>query len=240
VTPNHRSSLRLLALRSVAAIVGGLGLAWGVSGLVRGGATDDFRDVETHLLRFNGLSEATETRVLASAAARETRACDSHAQRALLLMEIPLPEAALRAGVVSDFDQRTHSLETRAKQALSCAPRDAFVWLVMFGLEVGHGILDQHAFDLLAMSYETAPHEAWIAVRRILLATPILRSAPEPLQDRILTEFQDLIRDGYFDMPARAYRNASGAVRQLMQARIDQLEPQRQKSFADELQGRRP
>jgi hypothetical protein len=226
----------MLALRSLTAVIGCLGIAWGVSNIARGEAADDFRDIETRLLQFEGFSQATETRVLASAAAQDVSACDSHAQHALMLMEIPLADAALRSGALDPLNRRTRSLEARARQALSCTPRDAFVWLVLFGVQTAHGVLDAHTFDLLAMSYQTAPNEAWIAVRRILLAVPVVRSAPGPMQETILAEFQRLIANGYVDMPARAYRNASEPVRRELQARVDQLETSRQKSFADAVQ----
>ena len=63
-------------------------------------------------------------------------ACDNHAQHALLLMEIPLADAALRSGALDALNQRTTSIEARAKQALSCTPRDSLVWLVLFGKAV--------------------------------------------------------------------------------------------------------
>jgi len=223
-------------LRGLTAIVGCLGIAWGISNMVRGEAADDFRDIETRLLQFEAFSQATKTRVLASSAAQDTSGCDSHAQHALLLMEIPLADAALRSGDLAAFNQRTRSLEARAKQALSCTPRDSLVWLVLFGLQTAHGVLDEHAFDLLAMSYQTAPNEAWIAVRRILLAVPVVRSAPGPMQDTILAEFQNLVANGYVDMPARAYQSASEAVRRDLQARVEQLDTRRQQSFADAVQ----
>jgi hypothetical protein len=223
----------MLALRSLTAVVGCLGLAWGVSNMVRGEAADDFRDIETRLLQFEAFGQATESRVLASDAAQDVSACDNHAQHALLLMEIPLTDAALRSGALDALDQHTRSIEARAKQALTCTPRDSLVWLVLFGLKTAHGVLDEHSFELLAMSFQTAPNEAWVAVRRVLLAVPVLRSAPAPMQERILAEFQNLIAHGYIDMPARAYQNASEAVRADLQARVALLDPSRQQSFAD-------
>jgi hypothetical protein len=214
-----------IALRTLTAVVGCVGIAWGLWNVVPGEATDDFRDIEARLLQFERFSEATETRVLTNAAARDTSGCDSHAQHALLLMEIPLADAALRSGAVAPFNERTRSLE----------PRDGFVWLVLFGLQTAHGVLDEHTFALLAMSYQTSPNEAWIAVRRVLLAVPVMRSAPGPMQETILAEFQSLIANGFVDMPARAYQNASEAVRRDLQARVEQLDTSSQKYFAEAL-----
>jgi hypothetical protein len=214
-------------------------LAFGLSDLLRGEASDDFRDLESRLLQFETFSQATATETLANAAAWDLSRCDNHAQRALLLMEIPLADTALRSGAVHEYDDRIQSLESRARQALSCTPRDSFVWLLLFGLEIGHGVLNEHAFDLLAMSYETSPNEAWIATRRTAFAVPVVLSAPEAMQQRILTEFQTLVRNGFVEMPARSYLRASAPTRALLQKRIEQLDASSQRAFSDALQSLR-
>lgn len=228
----------MLVLRYLTIVIGCAGLAWGVLNATRGETADDFRELESRLLQFETFNQATAAGALASALAWDVSPCDNHAQHALLLMEIPLADAALRSGAAHDYDARVRSLESRARQALGCTPRDSFVWLVLFGLESGHG-LDQHAFDLLAMSYETSPNEAWIATRRITLAVPVVLSASGPMQQRILGEFQDLVRNGFIELPARAYSRASGPTRALLQSRIEQLDASRQKAFADAVQQQR-
>ena len=101
-------------------------------------------------------------------------------------MEMPLAEAALRSGAANEFDRRIQSLETRVRQVLGCTPRESFVWLLAFNLEVLHGRLNERSFDLLAMPYETSPNEAWISIRRIVVAMPLVLSAPEPVRHKIL------------------------------------------------------
>jgi len=83
----------------------------------------------------------------------------------MLLLEIPLAEAALRAGAAAEYDRHIQAFESRSQQILACTPRDAFVWLLAFDLEVMHGLLNGHSFDLLAMSYAASPNEAWIFER---------------------------------------------------------------------------
>ena len=231
-----RLSVRSLATRSLTCLVGCLGLAWGISNVARGETFDAFLGLETRLLKFETVSRPNAITTLNSAAARELNACDNHAQHALMLLEIPLADAALRSGAVQEFDQRIDSLEARAKRTLGCAPRDSLVWLLLFALENEHGLLDEHAFNLLAMSYDTSPNEAWIAVRRIVVAIPVVRFAPDPIQQKILTEFQNLIRRGFFEMPARSYLNASAPTRALLQSQVEELDPGRQKAFSDILQ----
>ena len=126
-----RLSFQLLALRSLTVVVGCLGFLWGVSNIARGEGSDVFWDIEARLLRFEVFSRASSIAVLESAAGQDLNPCDNHAQRALMLIEIPLADAALRSGAVQEFDQRIRSLETRARQTLGCTPRDSFVWLLL-------------------------------------------------------------------------------------------------------------
>jgi hypothetical protein len=204
--------------------------------LSNGAIADNFWYIESQLLQFQRFSRNASNIMLTGENSQGLSACDNHAQRALLLIEVPLADNALRSGAVRDYDSHINSLEMRAKQALACTPRDAFIWLLLFGFETMHGNLDEHAFNLLAMSYDTAPNEAWIAVRRIVLALPVLRATPESLQRKVLGEYQSLVQRGFFDTTARAYIDAPAATQALLQSRIDTLDPRAQKRFLDAVQ----
>jgi hypothetical protein len=212
-----------------------LGLLWGISTLPRSEAADDLRDVESRLLRSETFSRKTLTQTVRSEDSQNLSPCDTHSQRALLLMEMPLAEAALRSGVAGEFDRHIQSLENRTRRVLGCAPRESFVWLVAFNLEILHGRLNPQSFDLLAMSYETSPNEAWIAIRRIIVAMPLILVAPEPVRQKILFEFRQLIRNGFADDAARSYATASEPIRSLLQTQIEQFDLKRQKDFSDAL-----
>jgi hypothetical protein len=216
--------------------VGCVALVWAILVLPRSETADDLRDIESHLLRSETFSRASLTQTLESQVSRDLSPCDTHSQRAFLLMEMPLAEAALRSGATADFDQHIQSLETRSRQVLGCAPRESFVWLLAFDLEVLHGRLNEQSFDLLAMSYETSPNEAWISIRRIIVAMPLVLVAPEPVRRKILFEFQQLIRNGFADDAAHCYFTASSSIRSLLQAQVEQLDLPRQKNFSDALQ----
>jgi hypothetical protein len=217
-------------------VIGCLGLVWGIFALPQSAFSDDFRDIENRLLSFETFRPATFPLTLDSQGAQGLSPCDTHSQRAMLLMEMSLTETALRSGAVQEFDQRTKSIQTRATRVLSCTPRESFVWLLVFQLEVLHGHLDERSFDLLAMSYETSPNEAWISIRRILVAMPLVLIAPESTRQKILTEFQLLTRHGFVDAAARAYLGAPEQARSLLQSRIEQLNRDQQAAFSNALQ----
>jgi hypothetical protein len=213
-----------------------MALVWAILALPRSEAADDLRDIEGRLLRSETFSRTSLTQTLESQMSHDLSPCDTHSQRALLLMEMPLAEAALRSGAAAEFDRHVQSLEARSRQVLGCTPRESFVWLLAFDLEVLHGRLNTQSFDLLAMSYETSPNEAWISIRRIIVAMPLVLVAPEPVRQKILFEFQKLIRNGFVDDAAHCYFIASLSIRSLLQAQIEQLDLPRQKKFSDALQ----
>jgi hypothetical protein len=196
-------------------------------------AADRFWSLENKLLRFDKFEPELLAIEVKSPAASSLSDCDTHSQTALLLAEMHLAEAALRKGELQDFEVYSQSMESRSKRVLSCAPRSSYVWLLAFSLELLHGRLDQQTFALLAMSYDTSPNEAWISIRRNIVATPLVLIVPQPLQSRILFEFQQLIRNGFQDEAARSYLSASTAIRALLQTKIEQLEPSSQKRLSD-------
>jgi hypothetical protein len=207
-----------------------------MSVLPQSGTTDELRETESHLLRSETLDRTTLTQMLDSPASQDLSACDTHSQRAMLLAEMPLAEAALRSGVIADFDRHMLSMELRSKRALSCAPRDSFTWLLAFDLDVLHGQLNEQAFDRLAMSYETSPNEAWIAIRRLVVALPVILVAPEPLRNKIVAEFQRLVRTGMQNDAARSYWAAPAAARPLLLAQVSKLSQRQQAAFSEALQ----
>jgi hypothetical protein len=230
--PAPKTSAGLFVQLVLTLAIGCLALVWGIATLPGSKTADDYRDIEGRLLHFETFGTAILARVLESPDSRALEACDTHSQRAILLLEMPLADAALRSGATDEFDRRVRSLEARSRQILSCTPRESFVWLVAFDLEVLHGVLNEHAFDLLAMSYQTSPNEAWISIRRNAVAMPFVPIAPEPVRQEILSEFQRLVRFGFVEVAARTYLNASAPTRLLLQARVEQLAPSKQRAFS--------
>jgi hypothetical protein len=216
--------------------VGSVGLAWGIFVLPTSEAADDYRYLQSKLLHSETYNLQTLALKVASAGGQGLSDCDAPSQTALLLMEMRLAQAALRAGAANEFDQRDKSIELRAKRVLSCAPRQSFVWLVAFSLKIMHGQLNEQSLNQLAMSYETSPNEGWISIRRNIVALPLVLQVPKSLQNKIVAEFQQLIQNGFVSEAATSYSATSASVRSLLQPAIERLDGPRQKAFWDALQ----
>jgi hypothetical protein len=224
-----------LSFRTLLFLTGCSALTWGLANFTWEASGDDFRALEDRLLQFETFDGAVGVRRLESPATKELSPCDSHAQRALLLLEIPLAETALRSGAVRDFDRHLQSLQDRATQVLACSPRDSLAWLLLFGLQVEQGRLDKRSFDLLDASYDTSPNEAWVSARRLSVALPVILEAPEPIQKKIINEFKGLIRERFLDVPVHAFLAASGPSHALLQSIVGELDPSSQKAFSEAL-----
>jgi hypothetical protein len=60
--------------------------------------------------------------------------------------------------------------------------------------------------------------------KAVIIAMPLVLVAQEPLRQKILSEFQQLIRFGFVDEATRSYLTGSGQVRSLLQTQIEQLD----------------
>jgi len=228
-------NLRLFIQRGLIFAVSCIGMVWGGFALPTSAVADHFGYLEARLLHPETFDPNILALKLESPATKDLSDCDNHAQTALLLTEMRLAEAALRAGELAEFDQRSLSMDVRARRVLGCVPRDSYVWLLAFSVYVLHGQLNEQSFKLLAMSYDTSPNEAWIAIRRNIVALPLVLVVPQPLQDKILTEFQQLVRNGFRHEASQSYSGASRAVQSLLRPRIEQLDADLQKSLWDEI-----
>jgi hypothetical protein len=229
------ASIRQLAIL----VLAGASICWSAVTLPLSEASGEYRDIGNRLLRFSHFGPVASATMLNSPVSQRLSGCDTYAQRAMLLLEMPLAEAALRSGATKEFDRRVDALEERVRHMLTCSPRDGFAWLTAFNLKLIHGVQDVRSFDLLAASFETSPNEAWIGVRRIGVAAPHLLKAPEPLRTTILAEFRQLVATGYVASAVAAYLNAPTAVRTVLQQQVDQLSPQQQRSFSEAVQNQR-
>lgn len=206
-----------------------IALFWAGRTLSRSIAVVGFETVEAELLSLEKYSARALANMLTEEAALNFDSCDTRAQRALLLAEIPLVELSLKNGAASEFDSHMHALEVRTQQILRCAPRDAFAWLVAFNLRIIHGQLDDRTFQFLDMSFDNSPNEAWIAIRRSLAAMPFADRAPSIIRVKVAIDFGLLIRNGYFEEAARSYLAASDPMRATLTIELEKTTQVQQK-----------
>jgi hypothetical protein len=98
-----------IAHKSLIAAIGCKGLVWAISDLQRD-AVDEYREVEAFLLHFNSFNSITATAALDSQGVQGLSPCDTHCPEcAVLLLEMPVADSALRSRASREFDKRTRS-----------------------------------------------------------------------------------------------------------------------------------
>jgi hypothetical protein len=226
-------SLARYIARGLTLTVAALVLGWAIQVLPTSEAADQYRYLENQLLHSENFSSTTFGQQLAYVASQTLADCDTHSQTAIALMEMRLAEIALHSGKVDEFDRLSSSLEARSRRVLNCAPRESFIWLLAFSLEILHGRMTEETFSLLAMSYETSPSEGWIAIRRNFVGTPLLLVMPVALQDSFLQEFGRLVSNGFQHEAALSYSAASLPIRSYLRTQVEQLDSFQQQRFWD-------
>ena len=148
------------------------------------------------------------------------------------------------AGFLISIDKITRSpneteAESRqiAEHAAAHAPYDARVWLLLSAINAKSGWKNDKALAQLKMSFYTSPNDIRLIPLRMRIATRLESIADDELQNLIEHEIRTAVRKpGLRSIIATAYREASPAGRQFIEAKLAVLDP----NLASELRAGRP
>lgn len=127
--------------------------------------------------------------------------------RSIALIELRLAELDLRDGKPIARSPQFERARRAIVESLRSAPSDGFMWLALFWLLKTRDGYSQALAPYLRMSYLTAPHEGWIALRRNQAVMPLLPSLPGDLAGHIVAEFRSLVEtQPYIDAAATILR----------------------------------
>ena len=108
------------------------------------------------------------------------------------LAELELDTANVLAG-----NPKFVRAEASIRSALGVEPTDAFLWTALFWLGRTQYGYRESDLGFLRMSYAQGRHEGWIALRRNLMAVPLLPLLPADLARDVVSEFRNLVTSGY-------------------------------------------
>lgn len=109
----------------------------------------------------------------------------------------------------------------QARAALSCSPHRAHLWFLLFWARTALDGYHPDALPFLSMSYQLAPHEAWLATFRLPLAMGAAGQFPKKEQEWVIGEFRGLLKQSYFATAARALVDAGPEMRPRLMAEIE-------------------
>lgn len=154
----------------------------------------------------------------------QSQGCSITALSGVALLRAVTAEAALVGGA-SETDNQLAKLQAAASSLLKCSPTQGFGWFALYWTELNRSGPSPRALSYLAMSYDTAPREAWIALMRNEAATRVLTLVSPQIKAAILDEWRDLLRAGLHGDAARILAQANSARRDVLIAAIADLDP---------------
>jgi hypothetical protein len=164
----------------------------------------------------------------AVSAARWSRAASL---RAAAIIELRQAETAIAAGRRDVIDDRMNALGRALHRALTVAPSDPFLWLVLFWQQTTVDGFDAKRLPLLAASYRLGPNEGWIGVRRSALALALFSRLPPDLAERVVAEFVGLVNSGFPEM-AQILVGPGWGARDILLPRLAAADKVRRKAFS--------
>lgn len=140
---------------------------------------------------------------------------------------------------------RTWSLENRggvgeeetelyrsALEAIDFLPTDSFLWLVIAYIGPKYGLSPVEASVCLALSYDLAPNEGWLASMRNPIFLDRARDSQPTVQESLFSEFVALVRSGLYDAPVLTLQQSSAQIRSRLLERLSELDQDRRSDFA--------
>ena len=104
--------------------------------------------------------------------------------------------------------------------------------MVLFWFENTVNGFDASRLPLLLMSYKLAPNEAWIAVRRSVIAFPVYPLMEKSDQAKVLQEFAGLVDNNFYVEAARIWMTLPDVIRSDIIPALNRLPTKDQMGFA--------
>jgi hypothetical protein len=165
--------------------------------------------------------------------------CSVDMRRARLFVTARLADMVTQASAdLAEMDRAADGLDAAARQVLACTPYDGYAWLALYWVTGRREGFRSRAFDFLAMSYDVAPREGWIAVRRNAQAAMVFPGLPEALRARVAAEWGELVKAQLFEAAALSLLRIAEAERPQLFTRREAIGDRRWADFSRFLYGR--
>lgn len=152
------------------------------------------RDVTARILADDRLKLATlnETLKILKVHARPVFE-RSDVTRAVSLVWLRLEAEPSASKSSAEADHQLSVTQDRLVGALSLNPNDSWLWLMVYSVRMSRIGFDVGAVRYLTQSYDTAPLEGWIALRRNRLALAAFPSLGEVMRVKVVSEFAAMV-----------------------------------------------
>lgn len=154
------------------------------------------------------------------------------------VLRLRIVEDRIAVGSGRPDNQELADASDAVTSALSQNPSDSFLWLAKFRLQNLAGDATDRAQTFLRMSYRLGPNEGWIAIHRNAVALEAFSKLSPQLAERVILEFVELVRSGFYSDAAKIFAGPGWPVREKLLPRIGELKEEDRRKLSRELESR--
>jgi hypothetical protein len=222
----------LILARLFTLAIGAAAIGWTIVVMPKFRASQPIADVAAHIIA----GETYKPDVLQAFAAGLGNSRASELRPSVLgkvaIVRLRQAENAIAIGDRPIVDTRFTVLGQAIDEALSNAPYDPFLWLVLFSLDNTRSGFSPAHLRYLQMSYALGPNEGWIAIKRNRIAMAVFSALPPDLAEAAISEFVGLVRSHFYSDAADIVAGPARPIRALLFARLRDIKEADRQAFA--------
>jgi hypothetical protein len=132
-------------------------------------------------------------------------------------------------------DSELSSIDDLVRKALICSPSDAFLWLILYNVEVARNGFRPEYLKYLRMSYRLGPNEGWIILKRNYFLLSQFKWLSSDLREKVIDEFVGLVDREFYKEAVEFFMGPGRSIENQLLERLLSLEERRRGSFASAL-----
>lgn len=203
-----------VAARTLLILIALLAAGWAAALLSGANEAVYLNDIANRIMSGDSFSQESIPSLERSISTVQNRdICDPLEVRGVAIIRLRLYEDAVSASEIKLADQRFQLLRLSTDAALACVPTEGFLWFIRYWTAVRADIPANRHVEELRMSYELAPFEGWIALRRSAYALAAYRTLPADIKEMVVKEFVAIVASGFIAEAVNVLRASAWDIR---------------------------
>jgi hypothetical protein len=222
--------------RAFVILLGLAGVAWGAASLPAFWRQTGIERIASEILdRQTFKPEALVPFIPTLAEIEQSAYCQPKLIRGAAIVRLRLAEEAISSAERNVIDGRLEALENSVRNALSCEPGDAFLWLVLAWADNARQGQTPEQLTFLRLSYRLGANEGWIAVQRNRLLLAMFPGLPPDLADASVKEFGRAVDSWLYWETIATFTGPGWPIRSRLLAELKNVGERQREAFAAEL-----
>jgi hypothetical protein len=173
--------------------------------------------------------------LLAQLPAAETAAqdalCRPNAVRSAAILKLRIFEDTYTSDDVSTLDARIKDADDAIRYSLTCAPSDAFLWMVLYTVASTRNGFRPEYLEYARMSYRLGPNEGWVGLKRTPALLAIYERLPPDLAENVAGEFARIVENEFYLEAVAILSGPGWRVRDQLLRRLERIPLSRRELF---------